>query len=417
MVEDRDNLNSNEDPQNDGHEFLPLDFSEGQEEKDAMKDLRKKYFPGSSSESEEIDDPAEEKKEPVQEEKEIEPIPEAKPAAPVELKEESTAPENPVEKPEPVKLTRPEEKEESAAPVNPVAKPEPVKLTRPVVDKEEENKPPAKLHEIFPEDKHDEDDFPKAEHKRDPEVEKIKQKFETEKPLEAKPVAAAAAPAPKEGAAQKPAPSSGVKLSPKREPIRIVGSISSKNASFGQILQEARVRSGLSLNQVEQSTKIKMQYLESIEMDDLKNLPPLVYVNAYVKNLCMLYNISPQETELILSNVKQDAGHVVSEEIIHHLEGEKQVNTEEEQRTKRFMLIGGTVILFIAGALVAIGIFLATTMSSGEEDIQEEVESSSAETPVETAAPEKKFQTENLESLIIPQSFTMDELPDPDTRN
>jgi cytoskeletal protein RodZ len=404
MVEDKDNLSVSGDLQNDGHEFLPLDFSESEEKKDSLNDLRRKYFPGSASEAEE--------KEPEKEQEISTPEPEKETEKPAEEKEPQSQIED---KTEPAPVAAEEIKQEK--PIAEITKSE----TQPdAVKAEEEKKSPANLHEIFPEEKSDDDEFPKAEHKHDPEVEKIKQKFESELPKIHKLIPSE----PKKDVPKASAPSvKAVKLSPRKEPIRIVGSISSKNASFGQILQEARVRSGLSLNQVEQSTKIKMQYLESIEMDDLKNLPPLVYVNAYVKNLCSLYGISAQETDLILSNVKQDAGHVVSEEIIHHLEDEKQVNTEEEQRTKRFMFLAGVVIIAIILVIVGIGMFFAYAMSSEEKDIQEVAASTTEETPAVSesgsteTAPVKIFESRNLNKLIPPQDFSMDELLPSDSGN
>ena len=88
-------------------------------------------------------------------------------------------------------------------------------------------------------------------------------------------------------------------------PYHDIFSVKNKNASPGEILQEGRVHSGLSINQVEQITKIRLSYLEAIEHDDFPKLPPVVYVTAYIKTLCSLYNISSEDTALVLSNLKK----------------------------------------------------------------------------------------------------------------
>jgi cytoskeletal protein RodZ len=129
-------------------------------------------------------------------------------------------------------------------------------------------------------------------------------------PSAPEPAAASAASAPPPEKAP-PAPAESPKprslvVSPVKKTDRLVGSLTSKNASPGQILQETRATMGLSPAQVEHATKIRVSYLEALERDDYKNLPPLVYIQAYVRNLCSLYHLSEDDAKNISENIKKN---------------------------------------------------------------------------------------------------------------
>ncbi|MEK7119144.1 MAG: helix-turn-helix domain-containing protein [Patescibacteria group bacterium] len=52
----------------------------------------------------------------------------------------------------------------------------------------------------------------------------------------------------------------------------------------GAILREARLAKKISLETVEQSTKIRLKFLQAIEADDFSKLPSLGYAKGFVKN-------------------------------------------------------------------------------------------------------------------------------------
>lgn len=54
--------------------------------------------------------------------------------------------------------------------------------------------------------------------------------------------------------------------------------------TVGEILREARITKGYSLEQVEQATKIRRKFLDAIEADDYTKLPSLAYAKGFVKN-------------------------------------------------------------------------------------------------------------------------------------
>jgi transcriptional regulator with XRE-family HTH domain len=137
------------------------------------------------------------------------------------------------------------------------------------------------------------------------------------------------------------------------KPVKIAGSISTENASVGQILQEARVSMDLALQEVEAKTRIKKSFLEAIEKDDMKTLPAMCYVSAYIKTLSQLYRIPADTTASLLASIKekQNEQHVPSE-LLQSLEQDKHVNHGEEEKIKNITrLFMGTVALIVGGVL------------------------------------------------------------------
>ncbi|MGI8865693.1 MAG: helix-turn-helix domain-containing protein, partial [Rubrobacteraceae bacterium] len=53
--------------------------------------------------------------------------------------------------------------------------------------------------------------------------------------------------------------------------------------NIGPTLLEARTEKGLSLDDVEQATKIRKRYIEGLERDDYTVLPDAVYVQGFLK--------------------------------------------------------------------------------------------------------------------------------------
>ena len=71
-------------------------------------------------------------------------------------------------------------------------------------------------------------------------------------------------------------------------------------AESSRLLEEGRCRMGLSAAEVEEMTKIRALYVQALEQGDYKELPQPVYTLAYIRRLCELYDIGPQETEKII---------------------------------------------------------------------------------------------------------------------
>lgn len=66
-------------------------------------------------------------------------------------------------------------------------------------------------------------------------------------------------------------------------------------SELGQQLKEARLQKGLSLDDVQEMTKIRKRYLEAIETGDYKVLPGSFYVKAFIKTYAETVGLNPDE--------------------------------------------------------------------------------------------------------------------------
>jgi cytoskeletal protein RodZ len=66
-------------------------------------------------------------------------------------------------------------------------------------------------------------------------------------------------------------------------------------SELGRHLKEARLQKGMSLDDVQEVTKIRKKYLEAIEAGDYKVLPGSFYVRAFIKTYAEAVGISPDE--------------------------------------------------------------------------------------------------------------------------
>lgn len=66
-------------------------------------------------------------------------------------------------------------------------------------------------------------------------------------------------------------------------------------SELGRQLKEARLQKGMSLDDVQEVTKIRKKYLEAIESGDYKVLPGSFYVKAFIKTYAEAVGVSPDE--------------------------------------------------------------------------------------------------------------------------
>ncbi|MGC4190333.1 MAG: helix-turn-helix domain-containing protein [Thermomicrobiales bacterium] len=64
-------------------------------------------------------------------------------------------------------------------------------------------------------------------------------------------------------------------------------------AGFGDTLQQARARKGVTLKEAEQSTRINRQHLSALENEKFEALPPLIYQRGIVRNYAVYLDLDP----------------------------------------------------------------------------------------------------------------------------
>lgn len=139
------------------------------------------------------------------------------------------------------------------------------------------------------------------------------------------------------------------------KPVRSMGSLTGKDTSVGQTLHEAREAKGLSHIDVEKKTKIKAEFIRLLENDDLSRLPPMVYIVAYIKTLCTVYDIPQEDAMLLVSSVRRGKeAPVLTEDVAKNLEPDKHVNPETKAKNKKILTI--SIIIGVVALIWIIGI-------------------------------------------------------------
>jgi len=65
--------------------------------------------------------------------------------------------------------------------------------------------------------------------------------------------------------------------------------------NVGQLLQEARQQKGVSLEQVEEVTRIRQKFLKALEEEDYTALPAEAYVKGFLRNYALYLGLDPEE--------------------------------------------------------------------------------------------------------------------------
>ncbi len=194
--------------------------------------------------------------------------------------------------------------------------------------------------------------------------------------------------------------------------FNVIEKFSSDNATAGQILQEGRVRAGLSFDQAAITTKIKRNFIEALERDDFQNLPAPVYVNAYVRSLCYLYKIDENKVISLLGKAKgKTLEYTVPEEVIHHIEKGKQVNIVQENKVRRITLtLIAACLILVAGIAITYQLVVMNKIQTTQAPVPKQEKN-----PVKAVVlPSSNLQEQMEKKLLSPHIFTMSQLPLPE---
>lgn len=119
-------------------------------------------------------------------------------------------------------------------------------------------------------------------------------------------------------------------------------------AETAELLKAAREHAGYSLRDVERETQIRIRYLEALERGDRSQMPQSVYVLAYLRKLCGLYRIAPEDEEILVRpwrNLQRELPENLPATMIR-----------DEEKDKQSFWTRAEFYLLALGAIVVIGI-------------------------------------------------------------
>ncbi|WFR61777.1 DUF4115 domain-containing protein [Paenibacillus amylolyticus] len=130
-------------------------------------------------------------------------------------------------------------------------------------------------------------------------------------------------------------------------------------SELGQQLREARLQKGMSLDDVQEMTKIRKRYLEAIEAGDYKVLPGSFYVRAFIKTYAETVGLNPDE---LLEGHKKD---VPAEETEATMEPVIQKRSSRPvERSNRWMSVA---LMWTFPVLIVVLLYVYVVYNKGDD--------------------------------------------------
>lgn len=111
---------------------------------------------------------------------------------------------------------------------------------------------------------------------------------------------------------------------------------------IGKTLREARQRQGLSLRELEDSTKIRTHYLQSLEEENFSELPGQTYVMGFIRTYARALGLDPQD---LVNQYKATVGE--PESVIKPMDPVAPPINKKTFPTQRIIVIAGLCVLAV----------------------------------------------------------------------
>lgn len=171
-------------------------------------------------------------------------------------------------------------------------------------------------------------------------------------------------------------------------------------SELGQLLKKARVDRGISLEDLQETTKIRKTYLEAIEEGNFKVLPGNFYVRAFIKSYAEAVGLDPNEVLLLYQNDIPQASPDTSIDSI----SPKRTVSKRSDRWSRWTtgIMVFTFFLLIAGLIY----YFAYKNNAGRSDrtLQETPTHLTDKTATDTPAPSSTSPAATTEGKAAGQS-------------
>ncbi|HWO78027.1 MAG TPA: RodZ domain-containing protein [Bacillus sp. (in: firmicutes)] len=135
---------------------------------------------------------------------------------------------------------------------------------------------------------------------------------------------------------------------------------------LGKRLREAREEKGLSLEDLQEITKIQKRYLKGIEEGNYAPMPGNFYVRAFIKQYAEAVGLEPEEVFNVYANEIPSSHHEDLPEQLSRVQTRKTVSAQD---SKVFVLFPKLLVgLFVIGAVFAIWYIVQSVASEDPGD-------------------------------------------------
>src|SRR6185312_12251162 len=135
---------------------------------------------------------------------------------------------------------------------------------------------------------------------------------------------------------------------------------------LGSRLKEARERKDLSLDDLQQITKIQKRYLVGIEEGNFSVMPGKFYVRAFIKQYAEAVGLNPEE---LFEEFKSEIPGTYNDEIpeqISRVQSKRQISTTSSKIIDKVPMI--ILVLFLLGGAMTIYWFISNKDVAEEPD-------------------------------------------------
>lgn len=139
-------------------------------------------------------------------------------------------------------------------------------------------------------------------------------------------------------------------------------------SDLGQQLKKARLDKGISLEQLEEVTKIRKRYLEAIEEGDYNVLPGSFYVRAFIKSYSEAVGLNPGEVLDLYANAIPAANVEVTAESVPR---RKRTDTRATEKLSKW----ASTILMLAFVLLIVGViyyFVGENYTGSDKEVRKD---------------------------------------------
>ncbi|WP_138751527.1 helix-turn-helix domain-containing protein [Paenibacillus sinopodophylli] len=149
-------------------------------------------------------------------------------------------------------------------------------------------------------------------------------------------------------------------------------------SDLGELLRKARDQHGLTLDDIQETTKIRKRYLEAIESGDHTVLPGPFYVRAFVKNYSEAVGLDPDEVLRLYQHEVPAAVEQIAEPLV--VRSPRKVKSQSSERLGK---IGFSVVMwsFLILIVVVIWVYVINKDTDGPKQVDNSTNITEASEP------------------------------------
>jgi len=136
---------------------------------------------------------------------------------------------------------------------------------------------------------------------------------------------------------------------------------------IGEILREAREEQGLSLDNIQEMTKIQKRYLVAIEHDDFHALPGRFYARAFIKEYAQAVGLDPA---IVLEDFDEESIQEEQHESVQYTRFDRSKRSQEKGTTFLSFLPTVIVIVLVIGIIFVAYTLLIKSSNNGNSDVE-----------------------------------------------